>query len=201
VPAEPSVASSPRPEAAPPGRRGLSRAETCFLLGFLLLVISIVVPSWFAIRHRQRLAMARGDLASLLAAGARFAREYGGWPTEYSGSHEDVRYGRLLPNAAVLNALRSVDGPGNEAFKLNAQKMVFIEVEPYRPGWSGLSADGSFLDPWGVPYEIVFDTDFDNVCVVQNSIYGRLGGQGMVAWSCGPDRISDTADDILSWKR
>lgn len=172
-----------------------------FLAGALILVLSILIPGSLAIRHRQRLVMARGDIAALLASGARFSREYGGWPTRHSGSRADVRYGRQVSNAEVLNVLRSLDGAGNESFALNPQKMIFIEVEPYRPGWSGLDAGGAFLDPWGMPYEIVFDTDFDNVCAVPKSIYGRIPGQGMVVWSCGPDRISDTADDILSWKK
>lgn len=200
----PASSSAPsRPEApAPSGRsRRLSRAEVVFLLGLVLLILSIVLPSWFAIRHRHRLAMARSDLAAILEAGARFSREYGAWPTEHSGSRADVRYGRLVSNEEVLNVLRSVDGPGNRKFGENPQKMIFIEVEPYRPGWSGLDEAGAFLDPWGTPYEMVFDTDFDNVCVVPNSTYGRLIGQGMVVWSCGPDRLSDTPDDILSWKK
>jgi hypothetical protein len=92
-----------------------------------------------------------------------------------------------------------VEGPGNPQHRGNEQQIVLLEVEPYRAGWSGLDASGAFLDPWGTPYQMVFDSNFDNVCDVENSVYGRLIGQGLALWSCGPDGRSDSADDLLAW--
>ena len=43
------------------------------------------------------------------------------------------------------------------------------------------------------------DGEIISGCNVENSIYGRLIGQGLALWSCGPDRRSDTPDDILAW--
>lgn len=188
------------PVPGPSDRSGLARPEWVFLLGALLFVLSIALPSCHAVRHRQRLAMARADLRTLMESGLRYYREYGAWPSAHSGEPGDYRYGREVSNAEVLNVLRSQPGPGNEDYRVNTEKMIFLEVEPYRRGWSGLSPDGAFLDPWGMPYEIVFDTDYNNVCEVRDSVYGRLIGEGMVVWSCGPDRQSDTADDLRSWK-
>lgn len=179
---------------------GWARAELLFLAGVLLLVFSVVGPGWLHLRHRQQLAMARSDIRTLMEAGGRYYREYGTWPCRRASEAGDARFGRRPPpNGDVLNVLRSVAGSGNQEYQLNEQRMVFLEVEPYRAGWSGLSADGDFLDPWGQPYEMVFDTDFDNVCEVADSVYGRLMGEGMVIWSSGPDRLSETADDIRSW--
>ena len=180
---------------------GWARSEALFLAGVLLLVASVLGPGWLYLRHRQQLAMARSDIRTLMQAGGRYYREYGTWPCRRASEAGDARFGRRgAPNSEVLNVLRSVEGPGNPQYQLNEQRMVFLEVEPYRTGWAGLSPDGVFLDPWGQPYEMVFDTDFDNVCDVANSIYGRLMGEGMVIWSCGPDRVSETPDDIRSWK-
>ena len=169
------------------------------LFGLLLAVASAVGPGWWAWRRHQRLSMARSDLRVLDEAARRFHREYGAWPGCWEVSASDRRFGREIPNAQVVNVLRAVEGAGNPQHLGNDQQLVFLEVEPYRSGWSGLEPSGSFLDPWGTPYQMVFDANFDNVCEVENSIYGRLIGQGMALWSCGPDRRSDTPDDLLSW--
>ncbi len=100
-----------------------------------------------------------------------------------------------------MNVLRAVAGPGNPGYSVNSKRIAFIEVREAEPGWSGLDQQGNFLDPWGQPYQIVLDTDLDNSCDISGSIYGRRIGEGMAVWSCGPDRESDTVDDVLSWEK
>lgn len=195
------VPSRPLQDHPPVARGGWARAETLFVAGLALVVLSILGPGWMHLRHRQRLAMARSDLRAMIEAGSRYYREYGTWPCRRAPEMGDARFGRSPPyNREVLNVLRSVSGSGNPEYELNEQRMVFLEVEGFRPGWSGLNAEGDFLDPWGQPYEVVLDSDFDNACEVANSIYGRLTGEGMAVWSSGPDRRSDTTDDLCSWK-
>lgn len=180
-------------------RRRITRSELLILAGLLLLVASIVFPGRWAWHQYQRLAMAKSDLRVLVEAAQRYHREYGSWPGALRSPLADIRFGRAISNAEVLNVLRAQEGAGNVNHLGNEQQIIFLEVEAYRSGWSGLSADGSFLDPWGTPYQMVFDSNFDNVCEVEQSIYGRLIGQGLALWSCGPDRKSDTPDDVLAW--
>lgn len=180
-------------------RPRVSRSELLILIGFLLLLASLIFPGRWAWHQYQRLNMARADLRVLVEAAQRYHREYGSWPGALRSPLADIRFGRAIPNAEVLNVLRALEGPGNVNHAGNEQQIIFLEVEPYREGWSGLNAEGSFLDPWGTPYQMVFDSNFDNVCEVEQSIYGRLIGQGLAIWSCGPDRQSDTADDLLAW--
>lgn len=181
-------------------RRFLSRPEWMVLGGLFLLVVSTVIPGWWWWQQQQQLSMARADLRVLVESAQRYNREYGSWPGAASSPVQDIRFGVGLSNARVMNILRALEGPGNENHAGNEQQIVFLEVKPYRVGWSGLDEGGVFLDPWGTPYQIVFDSNFDNVCEVANSIYGRLIGQGLAIWSCGPDQRSDTADDLLAWK-
>jgi hypothetical protein len=179
----------------------MSRSEWVILAGVLAVILSVSASGVAVVRRRHRHAMARADLSALLEAGNHFYDEYGIWPTEHSGEYGDYRYGRRLPNAEVVNVLRATDGPGNHGHVINPKRIVFFEVEPYRQGWSGLDRHGDFLDPWGQPYQLVLDTDLDSSCDIEYSIYGKQVGKGMVVWSCGPDRLSDTADDIVSWEK
>jgi hypothetical protein len=184
----------------PAARRGATRPELVFFLACVLLVLSVVIPSRVAVVQRRHLALARSDIRLLVNAGEKFMREYGVWPTARTSDRGDVRFGRELPNREVIHALKAVDADGNEDHAVNPQRIDFLTAPAYTAEGSGLNDAGEYLDPWGSPYQIVFDTDFNDVCDVQNSIYGRLIGEGIIIWSCGPDRKSDTLDDILSWK-
>jgi hypothetical protein len=74
------------------------------------------------------------------------------------------------------------------------------------PGWS--SKDHVFRDPWGNPYIITLDLDYDDHCV--DTFYSRFTthlGSYMI-WSLGPDGQINTAakvkdnenkDNVLSW--
>lgn len=145
--------------------------------------------------------MALHDVAALERAIQRYQREYGKWPAPSQAGGADVRYGRRRPNAEIMRILRAESGPGNPEHALNPQRMVFIEMESHKPGWSGLDGRGEFLDPWGQPYQIVLDSNYDNAAQVENSIYPRLLGVGVMIWSYGPDTISETRDDLISWPR
>ncbi len=179
---------------------GFTRPEIVFFLACLLLVLSVVIPARVAVVQRRHLALARADIRLLQNAGEKFMREYGVWPTARTSDRGDVRFGRELPNWEIIHALRAVDADGNEGHAVNPQRIDFLNAESLAAAGSRLAEGGEFLDPWGMPYQVVFDTDFNDVCDIQNSIYGRLIGEGIIIWSCGPDRKSDTLDDILSWK-
>lgn len=176
----------------------LAWSEWAIVLAGFLVLLSAVLPTWESIRRRQRLAMARHDVEALSRAILRYQREYGMWPGESVPGGTDLRFGTRRSNAELIRTLRA-EGPTIST--LNPQRMVFIEVERYQKGWSGLDANGAFLDPWGTPYQVVLDTNYDNAAQVDNSVYGRVVGVGVLVWSCGPDRRSETKDDILSWRR
>ena len=183
-------------------RGGFSRAEFVFLLGIVLLVISLILPAREFYRRWQRLVMARGDLRSIVNAVQHYHARYILWPGQTGPQGGDIHYGtRQHSNSEVMNVLRAVNSPGNIAHSANTNRIVFLDIAPAAPGLSGLNPRGEFLDPWGGQYHIVLDLDYDNICAVPDTIYKRVQGEGVIAWSSGPDGKSDTEDDLLSWKR
>lgn len=179
----------------------LSKSEWVLLAGVAILAVSLTVPPVLAFRTRKLAASARegGDL--LLRAGAEYRMEYGVWPTRRGIGRGDVRFGRRgIANREVVNALRALEGKGNEGHASNPRRIEFLRAGEFTPGRAGLDEHGDFLDPWGTPYQVVLDTDMNGVCDVADSIYGGGIDGGMLVWSCGPDRKSDTGDDVVSWK-
>jgi len=182
------------------GRKdGFSRTEFVFLFAIVLFAVSVAFPAREFVQRWQRLVMARGDLRSIVTAIQHFHARYNVWPGQTT-QRGDVHYGRTRSNSDVMNVLRAVSGPGNTDHAANTNRIVFLDVAPASPGLSGLNNRGEFLDPWGSQYHIVLDLDYDNVCISSDTIYNRIQGEGVIAWSNGPDGKSDTEDDLLSWK-
>ena len=177
----------------------ISKPELAILAGIAVIILSVVLPAVWAVYLHRPERMARADLRRLVDAGRRFNAEYGVWPARDSAEGGDIRFGQDVPNWELVNALRAVDGPGNVNHMTNPRRIVFLELKPYETARSGVDKNGEFLDPWGTPYQVVVDADASGVCMIENTIHGTGVGLGFIAWSCGPDRRSDTPDDILSW--
>ena len=117
-------------------------------------------------------------------------------------------------------------GPGNTTnigHGRNPQKQVFLNVKMSGDTSSpGLGLDGVFRDPWGNPYIITIDMNYDNKC--RDGFYRSLANgdrvgliktgdfweatQPVMVWSFGPDGAVNpnkpanqdaNKDNILSW--
>lgn len=182
-------------------RAGLSLSEVSYFLAILLLLVSIALPVRESIRLWQRNAMARGDLRSIVSAVRNYHTRYNLWPGHAARNPGDIHYGtRRNPNSEIMNILRAAEGPSNPGHAANTNRIIFLAIATAEPGLSGLNETGEFLDPWGTPYNIVLDLDYDDLCNVAQIKYQRIKGEGLIAWSSGPDRISETEDDLRSWK-
>ncbi len=178
----------------------LTIPEWLLLTGVLVIILTPVITGIMAVRLHHRYQSVKDDLAAIRRACELFFDEYGRWPSDHEADYGDVRYGREYSNAQVMNALRAINGPGNFNDTANPGRIIFLEAGDWRAGASGLDREGAFLDAWGVPYQIVLDVDLNNRCDIEHSIYLRHDNAGVALWSCGPDRISDTSDDVLGWE-
>ena len=125
-------------------------------------------------------------------------------------------------NAEVMAALldRTIWGNGEATFNtehaLNPKKQAYLEVKEVSGSTpqSGLGEDGVYRDPWGIPYIITLDLDFDGRCLdafyrldsVSSAGVGNAGLNGLfrlpdaaansfqaskkvMVWSYGADRM------------
>jgi prepilin-type N-terminal cleavage/methylation domain-containing protein len=231
--------------------RPLQNHESAFTLIELLVVIAIIIilagllfPAYQAVQNQARKTQAKNDLTQIVNAVNAFYTEYGRYPTTATN---DVVYGCAtinvaLPgpapanstNNALFNELRAVGTP-----TLNTRLIVYISPpdvkDPANPR-SGIAiqattingisvAIGDFVDPWGTPYNVRIDGDYDNSAI---NPYGAqtAGGAGsdpvqtgVVAWSLGSDQTLGTkisgnvgdnvyknpttgaqSDDVISWQ-
>jgi hypothetical protein len=92
----------------------------------------------------SRRARAENDVVQIATAVTAYETEYGRLPTTNAGA----------VGGEFLTALLGEKSP------LNPRQIVFLEVQTAKKGKSGVR-NGTFVDPWGGPYQIAFDTDGD----------------------------------------
>jgi hypothetical protein len=172
-------------------------------LGVAVLVGGLSVASGQVLAARRQRSQVLRDALELIGAVQRYERAYRRMPTSFNGYY-DVEYGGSpkFPNRMVMNVLLARDAEGNRGHGLNPQQTAFITNAVARAGQSGLRKDFEWLDPWGVPYRLVLDTDNDRICNVDGTIHHAIPAMASrcALWSAGPDRQANTADDLLGWR-
>ena len=174
-------------------------------LGVLALVVisGLFFPTIGSGPEAPEKSGARNDASQLSVAIKAFYTEYGRLP--------EVGAESVPVNRELMAILTGTD------HQQNPRKIVFIEVPVAREKkgrWRfGIHPEsGAWVDPYGNPYSVKFDTDYDGS--IPNPYAGSRGDernihQLVIVWSSGQDGIfgnpqkrgeRNGSDDILSWQ-
>ena len=150
------------------------------------------------------------DSMMIVAAVKAYQTEYGKYPDVPKAS----LVGGQRSNRDLMHCLIGADD------LRNPRRIVFLDRMEAKPisGWfepktygAGFHpTSGDYLDPWGLPYHILLDSDYDGT--IPNP-YGDEPEQqirsGVIVWSLGKDRVfgrradhdkSSRPDDVVSWR-
>jgi prepilin-type N-terminal cleavage/methylation domain-containing protein len=227
---------------ARPGRRGdrpptsdLRRLTSGFTLIELLVVIimiailaSLLYPAINGAQNQAKKVQAKNDVTQIVSAVNAYYTEYGKYPLAASDGSVDTVFGTTLTNDNLFNVLRAngqgrdtvdpTDTTGNK--NLNPRRIVFINLpnvkDPTNPraGIGTTTGVNQFFDPWGTPYKVEIDGNYNNQ--IETNPYPDSDGSagatplrlGVIAWSYGSDQsqgIKGTgkfknSDDVISWQ-
>ena len=62
------------------------------------------------------------------------------------------------------------------------------------------------MDPWGTPYRVMVNSNYDNLLLYPIGEFTPVGGAvnltnvDVIAMSAGPDKVLGTSDDIMSYR-
>ena len=212
-----------------PSRTGIQRStfnaqfRDAFTLIELLVVISIIIvlmgllfPAFRGVQDQAKKTQAKNDLTQIVTAANAYYTEYGKYPLT-PATPADTIYGTSVTNDNLFNNLRggiTTENPRGIAF-INPPDAK--DNNSPRSGIAGTASAsaGQYFDPWGKPYIVSIDTDYDNQ--VDNPYSLNAGStpklrSGIIAWSLGKDRDgAKTAgagdkksgiyeDDVISWQ-
>ena len=208
--------------------------ERAFTLIELLVVIAIIIilagllfPALRGAQEQARRTQAKNDLTQIVTAVNAFYTEYGKYPLVSA----DTIYGpQGTSGADLFYSLRAVASGANASNAINTRQIVFISPpdvkDPTNPrsgiasnttSINGISvAPGDFVDPWGTPYNVEIDGNYDNQ--ITTNPYPDTDGSagatplqlGVIGWSYGADQTKGTkspaspnyknSDDVISWQ-
>ncbi len=188
--------------------------ELLVVIAIIAILIGLLFPAFKAVQNQARQTQAKNDLTQIVNAVNAFYTEYGKYPLVTA----DTTYGPGgTANNMLFNVLRAMDSTNNP------RQIVFISPAyvktPTNPR-SGIAtqattingiavAIGDLVDPWGTPYNVKIDGNYDNQLANPYTADTGAGPAtlniGVIAWSRGPDQIQGTtnfsaSDDVISWQ-
>lgn len=190
--------------------------ELLVVIAIIAVLIGLLFPAFQSVQNQARKTQARNDLVQIVTAVSAYYTEYGKYPLA-PRTPADMTYGATPTNEQLFNELRSV------TTTQNPRRIVFLsppdakDTNNPRSGISSAPASaGQYFDPWGKPYMIRIDTDYDNQV---GNPYSQSAGSapflrsGVIAWSFGKDALSQSTsttpadkntgtnrDDVISWQ-
>ena len=196
------------------------RTGAAFTLVELLVVIAIIAvlsglafPAFQSVQNSAKRTQAKNDLMQIVTAVNAFYTEYGRYPV--LSTVPDGKY-NADNNDQLFNVLKGTADQG-EQLELNPRRIQFIQqpvakstTDPRSGQALGGPHQWKWVDPWGMPYSVSVDHDYDGA--VENPYSSNAGFAGVnvgaIAWSLGKDKAggsgdkNDTVakDDVISWQ-
>ena len=117
--------------------------ELLVVIAIIGILAGLVFPALGTVRNNAKKSKANSECQSLKTAIVMYESEFSCWPAKMSGSKDAV-----VDGSSYVEMCKVLTGK-------NSKKTVFYEV--------GVGYDESkgILDPWGKPYQVILDADFD----------------------------------------
>jgi prepilin-type N-terminal cleavage/methylation domain-containing protein len=177
-------------------RYAFTLIELLVVIAIIATLLALLFPSFSSIYESARKTQAKNDLTQIVTAVNAYYTEYGKYPLA-AGIAIDTTFGPSgTANQTLFNSLRG----GSLDTTLNPRQIVFISPpdvkNPTNPR-SGIAtqatatvAIGDFVDPWGSPYNVEIDGNYDNQ-IPTNPYTADTGAGpgtlniGVIAWAFG----------------
>jgi len=188
--------------------------ELLVVISIIVVLIGLLLPAFRGVQDQAKKVEAKNDLIQIVTAVNAYCVEYGRYPLVVA----ETIYGPVgTPNSLLFNELRATNATEN------ARQVVFItppDVRDQLHPSSGIGtigpSTGQYYDPWGTPYNIEIDGDYDNQISI-NPYSDTNGSAGVaplrvpvIAWSYGKDKALgnkvkadnkfQNSDDVISWQ-
>jgi len=226
-------------------RSGFTLIELLTVIAIIAILMGLLLPALNSAKNAARKSQAKSDLTQFVTAVKAFYTDYGTYPIDPGlGVASDEEYGSSSGvskhNQDVVNVLRADTSTsdtltsGTTPLGVNTRAVVYLDVPLVKDNSnpkSGIgttstqgpyanSKGGDWYDPWGVPYIIAIDGNYngyiDSTCngvllkytggvnYVQLTNSGSGGGTGAalqtgcVAASFGADKTQGSSSSPMS---
>src|SRR5947208_5242112 len=177
--------------------------ELLVVIAIIAILIGLLFPAFQAVQSQAKRTQAKNDLTQIVTAVNAYYTEYGKYPLVAADNTIYGPAGSL--NDGLFYTLRAYAFGANAGDVANPRKIVFISPpyvkDPANPragiGTPTGTGPGQFFDPWGTPYAIEIDGDYNNQ-ITTNPYTADTGAGpspltiGVIGWSFGADLLKGT---------
>jgi prepilin-type N-terminal cleavage/methylation domain-containing protein len=204
-------------------RRAFTLIEMLVVIAIIGILASLLLPALAVVKKNSMIKSAKVDMNNIAAAVGGYQGQYtlAPVPKQLPNNADNAKdYSYSAFNNEVIVILMDIATnavPVNLNHSRNPEKQAFLNAKlTASTNGAGVSTiDFNYRDPWGTPYVIAFDLDYDNKVNVPDTVDPEFAQypyvdipRAVLVWSRGPDRKAvagnpnapENRDNIKGWE-